>query len=238
MGKDTWLKLHTSILLSAKFVNLPSNDHRWAFICLLILAKKRLESIPECQLLGHLNLSKRRWKMVEKDLVVVGLLDDTGKVNGFEDSQLTPDAYRMRKMRERNKDRNKDRNKLRNSSLDSRVQSVDSKNPLTPYGGTDRYGRKHPEIIHLAASRVILAVNDKFGLNRRPTKTLLAAVALLVRSGHDPNDIVMVAKHRLRAEEWFLPRKYGAEALIRLKAFDSALERAKEDGVNDGIYSY
>jgi len=136
--KDTWLKLHTSLLTSAKFLCLPSNDHRWAFIALLLLAKKRLESIPERQLLGHINLSKRRWQVVKKDLVKSGLLDTDGTVNGFNESQLTPDALRMRQMRVRNKGRNK----LRNSSTDSREQRAESRvrerEERTPPAATDK----------------------------------------------------------------------------------------------------
>jgi hypothetical protein len=121
--KDTWLKLHTSLLTSAKFVNLPSNDHRWAFVCLLLLAKKGLQSCPENFLLGHLSMGKKRWKTVKKTLIDSGLLDADGSVNGFEESQLTPDAYRKRLERARGKSRDKSKE----SPLDSRKQRADSR---------------------------------------------------------------------------------------------------------------
>lgn len=121
--KDTWLKLHTSLLTSAKFLSLPGNDHRWAFVCLLILAKKRLEKIPERQLLGHINLSKRRWQTVRKDLIKSGLLGSNGIVIGFDDSQLTPSAIRKRNQRERDSHGNV----TGNVTTDSRKQKADSR---------------------------------------------------------------------------------------------------------------
>lgn len=104
MPSDTWLKLHTSLLTSAKFCSLPSNEHRWAFVCLLLLAKKGLESAPESLTLGHLFMGKKRWKTVKKDLMDAGLLDASGSVNGFEDSQLSFNALRQRRYKERHRD--------------------------------------------------------------------------------------------------------------------------------------
>lgn len=103
MGSDAWLKLHTSLLTSAKFCKLPTNEHRWAFICLLLLAKKGLESAPEGLTIGHLFMNKKRWRVIRADLIDAGLLDADGSVNGFEDSQLSFEAIRQRRQRERNK---------------------------------------------------------------------------------------------------------------------------------------
>ena len=129
MSKDIWLKLHTSILTSRKFISLPHNDHRQAFFVLLLLAKKGLESAPESYLLGHLNLSKRRWKNVRKDLIDCGLLDGNGLVNGFEESQLTAAAFRMRKLRKRNSDVTSDEQVTPNVTTECRVQNVECINP-------------------------------------------------------------------------------------------------------------
>jgi len=125
MGKDTWLKLHTSILTSRKFISLPHNDHRQAFFILLLLAKKGLESAPESYFLGHLNLSKRRWKTVKSDLVKYGLLDGNGTVNGFIESQLTPDAHRKREQRQRENVTDKTPDKSQDIPQDSRMQSAE-----------------------------------------------------------------------------------------------------------------
>lgn len=136
MSSDTWLKLHTSLLTSAKFVGLPSNDHRLAFVCLLLLAKKGLESAPERYTLAHVFLGKKRWKTVRKDLIESGLLNDDGKVNGFEDSQLSASAWKMRRLRERNKARDGSGHSDGHSDRECRMQSVSSptekKNPPTP----------------------------------------------------------------------------------------------------------
>lgn len=137
MGKDHWLKLHTSLLTSSKFLSL-SPAHKWAFICVLLLTKKGLKDAPEKFVLAQLSMSKKRWKGVRKDLIDVGLLDADGCVNGFEDSQLTPDAYRKRKQRARDKERDVSRDKSRDIPLDSRVQSAEcreDKNPPTPQRG-------------------------------------------------------------------------------------------------------
>lgn len=125
MSKDTWLKLHTSILTSRKFISLPHNDHRQAYFVLLLLAKKGLESAPESYLLGHLNLGKKRWNTVKGDLVAAGLLDPDGSVSGFEESQLSSEAWRKRKQRERDKQCDKSRDKSRDSHSDSRMQSAE-----------------------------------------------------------------------------------------------------------------
>jgi uncharacterized phage protein (TIGR02220 family) len=129
MPSDTWLKLHTSLLTSAKFVNLPSNDHRLAFVCLLLLAKKGLESAPESYTLAHVFLRKKRWETVRKDLIECGMLTTDGKVNGFEDSQLSPSAYKMRRLREREKDGHIDGHIDGHSDRDSRMQSAESSPP-------------------------------------------------------------------------------------------------------------
>jgi len=86
-------------------------------------------------------------------------------------------------------------------------------------------------------SQILEALNTKFGLQRTQTKALRHAVGLCFKEGYSVENIVMVAKHRL-TEDWFKPRAFGAESLIRLKSFESALERAKEDGESDGIFTY
>lgn len=139
MPGDTWLKLHTSLLTSEKFVNLPSNDHRSAFFCLLLLAKKGLESAPESYTLAHVFLGKKRWKTVRKDLIECGLLNADGKVNGFEESQLSASAWKMRRLRERNKDGHSDGHIDGHGDRECRMQTVSSptekKNPPTPLKG-------------------------------------------------------------------------------------------------------
>ena len=76
--------------------------------------------------------------------------------------------------------------------------------------------------------QILDLVNDKFGLQRKQTKALFHAVDLCFKEGYAPDDVVKVARHRL-TEGWWEPRKYGAESLIRLKSFESALERATEE---------
>ena len=226
MPSDTWLKLHTSLLTSAKFCNLPSNDHRWAFVCLLLLAKKGLESAPESLTLGHLFLGKKRWKTVRADLIDAGLLDALGRVNGFEDSQLTPDAIRMRRYRERNEKRNSYGNSYANGDGDSRKQKAEEeKTPLPPKLKTARQASLAASV---TAVQIVTLVNERFGTNRSASPTLIRAVEILLRAGHAADDIMLVVRHRLTNEEWFTPAKYGAESLIRRDKFPSMLQVAKD----------
>lgn len=136
--KHTWLKLLTSLLWSKKFRGLPDNDHRIVYICHLIFAKMGLENEPVSWLAATSFVTKYRYKIIVKNLVDCGLFDEYGRVNGFEDSQLTPDAYRKRRQREREKSRDSHADSHAGNPPDSRKQKADSspaekkKNPHTP----------------------------------------------------------------------------------------------------------
>jgi hypothetical protein len=78
------------------------------------------------------------------------------------------------------------------------------------------------------ATQVIGRVNDKFGLERGATPTLIRAVEILLRAGHTEADILLVVGHRLVNEDWFDPKKHGAESLIRRDKFPSMLQVAKD----------
>ena len=135
-SKDHWLKLHTSILTSAKFVTLPSNDHRCAFYSLMILQKKGLIHAPEEYIAAHVFLSVTRWREVRADLVDSRLIHENGEVVGFDESQTTPEAYRKQQQRERDMSRDKSRETSRQMSrqnaesrkqrAESRIQTADS----------------------------------------------------------------------------------------------------------------
>jgi hypothetical protein len=129
--KHTWLKLLTSLLWSQKFRGLPDNDHRIVYICHLIFAKMGLENEPVSWLAATSFVTKYRYKIIVKNLMDCGLFDASGHVNGFEDSQLTPDAIRMRRYRERNEKRNSYGNSDANSDGDSRKQKADSSSSPT-----------------------------------------------------------------------------------------------------------
>lgn len=243
MGKDTWLKLHTSILLSAKLAKLPDNDHRWAFVVLLLLAKKGLERCPERLRCGFFFVGQKRAKTIMKNLQKAGLLDDNGSVNGFEDSQLTPEAIRKRRQRQRDIERDMSRDNNRDCHRDSRKQKAEKKEPpISPKGERNKKRKRkavgdYPVAVVALAEVVVHEVNLKFGLSRSPTVPLCHAISLCLAEGWGDTEILQVARHRL-TEDWFHPRKYGAESLIRLKAFESALERAKEGSVSDGVFRY
>lgn len=221
MAADTWLKLHTSLLTSAKFCSLPSNEHRWAFICLLLLAKKGLESAPERLTLGHLFMSKKRWKTIRADLIEAGLLDASGSVNGFEDSQLSFNALRQRRYKERHRCVTNGVTSNAKKVTDAEAEAEKKKNKIPT-------ARKSSLAAVTTATQVIGMVNDKFGLERGATPTLIRAVEILFRAGHTHDDILTVVEHRLANEEWFDPKKHGAESLIRRDKFPSMLQVAKD----------
>jgi uncharacterized phage protein (TIGR02220 family) len=127
--KHTWLKLLTSLLWSQKFRGLPDNDHRIVYICHLIFAKMGLENEPLSWLAATCFVTKYRYKIIVKNLVTSGLFTGDGKVNGFEDSQLTPDAYRKRRQRERDMKRDSHADSHAGSHGDSRMQNAESSPP-------------------------------------------------------------------------------------------------------------
>ncbi len=125
--KHAWLKLLTSILWSRKFRSLPDNDHRMCYIGHLILQKIGLQNEDFGFISSTLFVSLRRYKTIRKKLIEVALLDESGNVMGFDDSQLTPEAARKRRQRERDKSRDKSREKSRTGHPDSREQRADSR---------------------------------------------------------------------------------------------------------------
>jgi len=228
MAADTWLKLHTSLLTSAKFCSLPSNEHRWAFICLLLMAKKGLESAPERLLLGHLFMSKKRWKTVRSELIESGLLDENGSVNGFEDSQLSFNALRQRRYKERHRGviDGVTGNAKKVTDAEADAEAEKKKNPPTPRKA--KTARQASLAASVTAVQIVTLVNERFGTNRSASPTLVRAVEILLRAGHTADDIMLVVRHRLTNEEWFTPAKFGAESLIRRDKFPSMLQVAKD----------
>lgn len=105
--KHTWLKLFTSLLWSKKFRRLPDNDHRLVYVCLLILSKLDLLDEPHELLAPLCFVSAQRFSTIVHRLSEVGLLAEDGTVQGFEESQDTPEAARKRKQRERDMSRDK-----------------------------------------------------------------------------------------------------------------------------------
>lgn len=133
MPDDTWLKLHTSLLTSERWVSLPSNEHRHAYVTLLVLAKKRLLSAPVSYIAGMMHVSEERWIGIKNDLIGAGLLDTNNNVIGFEESQLTPAAARKRRQRAREAERDKERDLSRPMSREKQKAEADKKkNPHTP----------------------------------------------------------------------------------------------------------
>lgn len=241
--KHTWLKLLTSLLWSQKFRGLPDNDHRIVYICHLIFAKMGLENESISWLAATSFVTKYRYKIIVKNLVGCGLFDADGHVNGFEDSQLTPDAYRKRRQREREKSRDGHADSHAGNPLDSRKQKAESspaekKNPPTPQN--PKTARPASIAAAAVAVQIIDIINQKFGLKRSATPTLIRAVEILLRAGHTSDDIMLVVGNRLGNEDWFDPRKYGAESLIRRDKFPSMLQIAKDapaayDPMKDGF---
>lgn len=224
--KHTWLKLLTSLLWSQKFRSLPDNDHRIVYICHLIFAKMGLENEPISWLAATSFVSKYRYKIIVNSLISCGLFSADGKVNGFEDSQLSPEAIRKRRQRERDNERDSHGTSHCDVTGDSRKQKAEKKEePPTPKPKT---ARQASLAAVTTATQVIGRVNDKFGLERGATPTLIRAVEILYRAGHTHDDILTVVEHRLANEEWFDPKKHGAESLIRRDKFPSMLQVAKD----------
>ena len=229
--KHTWLKLLTSLLWSQKFRGLPDNDHRIVYICHLIFAKMGLENEPVSWLAATSFVTKYRYKIIVKNLVACGLFDANGRVNGFEDSQLTPDAYRKRRQREREKSRDGHADSHAGNPPDSRKQKADSspaekkEEPPTPKPKT---ARQASLAATSTAEAVIGRINDRYRLKRSATQTLVRAVEILLRAGHTADDIMLVVDHRLSNEEWFNPTRHGAESLIRREKFPSMLQIAQD----------
>lgn len=123
--KHTWLKLLTSILWSRKFRSLPDNDHRMVYVGLLVVTKLGLENEPFRLLAPLLFVTEKRFRGIRKTLISVGLLTHDGKVNGFDDTQLTPEAARQKRKRERDKARDVTRDMSRESPPDSRKQRAE-----------------------------------------------------------------------------------------------------------------
>lgn len=220
MALDTWLKLHTSLLTSSKFVSLPSNDHRWAFICLLLLTKKGLESSPECYLLAHLSMGKRRWGTVRKDLINCGLLDTGGTVNGFTESQLSPDALRMRKNRAPNKSRTNPE-QVR-TEVEAEVD-VD-KNPPTPHRGAG-VKKKAQEVL------------DYWNVRHRRKITTIDKIADRIKQGATVEECMKVIDFKTKA--WTgtkLQKNIQPATLFAPSHFKDYLSEAIEGEVKDNEF--
>ena len=229
MGKDTWLKLHTSLLTSAKFLPLPA-AHKWAFICMLILAKKGLQNAPEKFILSQLSMTKTRWKRIRNDFIVAGLLDDDGLVNGFNDSQLSPAAWRKRKQRERDKARDE----KCDSHGDSRVQSAEcrDKNPPTPQGVG---GVKKKSQAKADARLVVDYWNGKHCRKIQAT----GKIEDRLRQGATIEECKLVIDFKTRV--WTgtkLQKNLQPSTLFAPSHFEDYLSEAKEDGETDGIIAY
>ena len=133
--KDTWLKLHTSFLLSAKLTNLDNQKDCWAFVVIMALTKKGLITkkdgiTPSVYplLRGLLKTNQRGLVSTTARLKLAELLDKNGYPIGFEESQLTPSAIRMRRKRGRHSD----------GFFDGRKQKAEeeSQNPLGDFGSS------------------------------------------------------------------------------------------------------
>ena len=204
-----WIKLHLRLLQSEMWIMLDDASRVLAVACML-LASRNNGQIPA----DPLYLQKAAALNTTPDfapLVNYGFLIPCGACK-------------------------QDASKMLAKCYSQSESEAESEPPLPPKGKSPK--KQHSAAVQGAAQQVIQAVNDKFGLARSTTQPLLNAVALLVRNGFKAEDAPLVAKHRLQVEEWYHPRKYGAEALIRLKSFESALERAREDGEQDGIFKY
>lgn len=164
--KHTWLKLLTSLLWSQKFRGLPDNDHRIVYICHLIFAKMGLENEPISWLAATSFVTKYRYKIIVKNLVACGLFDAEGHVNGFEDSQLTPDAYRKRRQREREKSRDGHADSHAGNPPDSRKQKAESysspaeKNKKESCGATSRQVAPPAPVLPLSPVVVMMPVKE------------------------------------------------------------------------------
>lgn len=134
--KHAWLKLLTSLLWSKKFRGLPDNDHRIVYVCHLILAKLDLEGEPVELRAALCFVSGRSYDTIVRRLIEVGLFDADGRVKDFADTQMTPEAARMRRYRNRHSDVTGNVT----SNGDSREQKAESREkkeepPVAPHGG-------------------------------------------------------------------------------------------------------
>ena len=159
---DTWLKLHTSLLSSEKYVSLPSNDHRVAFVSCLILQKKGLIFAAEEYVSAHVFLSKTRWKRVRKDLIDCGLLNADGSVYRFEEHQVTPEALRKQRQRERENVTDNDRDLSRQMSREKQKQK--------------QKAEKKEDKVGLAADEVLSHLNSVTGKSYRNAKDIAACI--------------------------------------------------------------
>ncbi|MBE9472421.1 MAG: hypothetical protein IMY75_09980 [Chloroflexi bacterium] len=229
MSKDTWLKLKTAIILSAKVAKLPSNDHRWAFIVFMILEKKGLTDTPRLLTNGFFFVSTRRLRRIEKDLVSAGLINEDRSVIDFEESQLTPAAYRMRRHRERNKLRNSDVT----SDGDSRMQNAECREDKKEK--TKKKPARNEEVEE--GCRVLCEVGNRaIGTDRGPTGPMRTTVKAILKAGFSADDIRTVAEHRAK-EDWF-DKSNVLESLVRIGTFESYLQVAKESGQAKAVKTF
>ena len=184
-GRDTWLKLHTSLLLSKKFRSLPDGDHRWAFVGCLMLQKKGFKCELNSDFAHLLMLSLRKWRKIRSKLVSVGLLDEDGTVKSFEESQLSPAAIRKRRQRERDRGCDKSRQKSRE------IVEVEVEPPKSP----------PKEVVTAAALCSIYNEVLRPPRNRGVTKDLTKRVKSLLRS-YKEEELGMVMRYRLQQEWW------------------------------------
>jgi uncharacterized phage protein (TIGR02220 family) len=111
MPADQWLKLHTSLLSSAKFSQIEDPKHKWAYVVFMIFCKKALitrdtKLTPNVmgKLRGELRANVRGIRSIMLALTSAGLIRENGWVVGFENSQLGKSGHRMRKLRVRHSD--------------------------------------------------------------------------------------------------------------------------------------
>lgn len=177
--KHTWLKLLTSLLWSKKFRGLPDNDHRIVYVCLLILSKLELLDEPKELLAALCFVSLERFMIVRVRLQEVGLMNEDGTLQGFEDSQVTPDAIRKRRQRERDMSRDIPPESHGTSHGDSRSKKEESRSkkeeeepPCSP-----------PKGDAIPLSRIVESFNQ-IARPARPyqTKPVNKAIARLIRA--------------------------------------------------------
>lgn len=198
MAKDTWLKLHTSLLLSQKYRNLPSNNHRLVFIHHLIFEKKGMAEDDSFLLAALCCLDVSHYKQIKVDLAGHGLLDERGHVQGFEDTQLTPEAIRQRRKRER--DSNAKSNVICNG--DSRKQKADSREKKEDEEERHTLSSSPKRTSTMdACHKIVSHLNQKAGTRFSPkNKSTVNLIKARIAEGRTVEDMMAVIDHK--CAEW------------------------------------
>lgn len=233
MANDTWFKFHTSIVTSAKFLSLPDNDHRWAFTALMICCKKNIigensgvvpNGLPIVLAIAGMN--ERKFRRVSNCLLNCGLIKDNLWVIGFNDSQLSKSAVRMRRHRGRHSDVQCDGQ----SDGRSRSRSREEETPLSPPAGGSRSRGPTKDQLAEVIGHLRQATGRSFGLERGNKEIIRA----FKQDGATVEDCKAVIDY---AKRTWSPQYVNKVSPFRAKNFSVLLDEAQAGPARGGTPS-